>query len=606
MAITRPATDAVQLEVVRNRLTTIADEMELSLLRAAYSTIVKEGLDASAALFDPEGGVVAQAAAIPIHLGCLIPAVEQTLLSFPADTMAPGDVYVLNDPYQGGTHLPDIVLVAPIFVHVNEQPVLVGLATTMCHHQDVGGMVAGSVPPNATDLFQEGLRIPPLKLVDRGEPVEPIFAILRANVRIPEAVLGDLRAQLAACEVGRRRLAELVESLGVDAYRRLIAELADRAEALTRARLAAIPDGTYSFEDYMDDDGVRRGVPVRIRATVTLQGSDLHVDFAGTSPQLAGPYNCVRSSTLSAVYYVLRAVTGPDVPNNSGCYRPLRISVPPGSMVDPRSPAPVNARTASVRRLTDALMGCFVQAMPERMPAASSGQLLVMAFGGTDPATGRAFVTSELGPGGMGGRPGLDGVDAVETDTTNCMNVPAEALESDSPVRVERWELWRDSGGAGRWRGGLGFHKVFAVMRGQLTATYRGERHTTAPWGTMGGRPAARSRAWVVRADGTEEELASKQLVHLSAGDRLHVCVGGGGGYGDPLERPAELVAEDVANYRVSPEAARSDYGVVVDQYGTLDPAATAALRASLPRTVPPPLFDRGALPAAATAPVSS
>jgi N-methylhydantoinase B len=266
-------------------------------------------------------------------------------------------------------------------------------------------------------------------------------------------------------------------------------------------------------------------------------------------------------------------------------------------MVDPRSPAPVNARTASVRRLCDALLGCFVQALPGRLPAASCGQLLVMNFGGVDPATGRAFVTSELGAGGMGGRPGMDGVDAIETDATNCMNVPAEAIEGDSPVQVERWELWSDSAGAGRWRGGLGFHKVFRITRGKAVATYRGERHTTQPWGVMGGRPAASSRAWVERADGRREELLSKQPVHLAAGDRLHVCVGGGGGYGDPIERPPELVAEDVANGRVSAEAARREYGVAIVD-GSVDQAATTELRRALARR--DGLFDRGALPTGA------
>jgi N-methylhydantoinase B len=592
------ALDPVLLEVVRNRLTAIADEMELSLLRAAYSAIVKEGLDASAAVFDATGRVVAQAAAIPIHLGCLIPAVEQVLTSFPADGMAPGDVYVLNDPYQGGTHLPDITLVAPVFAAGR----LVALTTAMCHHQEIGGMVPGSLPPNATDLFQEGLRIPPLKLVDRGQPVEPLFAILRSNVRVPEAVMGDLRAQLAACEVGRRRVVELVEALPPAApWETLCAELVRRSELLTRERIAAIPDGTYSFEDYMDDDGVRLGQPVRVRAAVTVQGSELHVDFTGTSPQLAGPFNCVRSSTLSAVYYVVRAVTGPDIPNNSGCYRAVRITAPPGSMVDPLPPAPVNSRTASVKRLVDVLMGCFVQALPGRLPAASCGQLLVMNFGGTDPLTGRAFVTSELGAGGMGARPGADGVDGIETDATNCMNIPAEAIESDSPLRIERWELWRDSGGPGRWRGGLGFHKLFLVTRGEVTATYRGERHTTRPWGVNGGRPAARSQAWVERADGAREQLRSKQVVHLRTGDRLHVCVGGGGGYGDPLLRPPERVAEDVADGRVSPASARDDYGVVLDEHGRLDAAATAALRRRMaaPNGRPAALFDRGDLPAA-------
>lgn len=593
--------DPIHLEVIRNRLTSIADEMESSLLRAAYSPIVKEGLDASSAIFSADGEVIAQAAAIPIHLGCLIPAVEQVLASFPRETMVPGDVFALNDPYQGGTHLPDITLVMPVFVEAVGGPRLVALTTTMCHHQEMGGMVAGSLPPNATDLFQEGLRLPPLRLIEAGRPVEVIFAILRANVRVPDAVLGDLRAQIAACDVGRRRLVDLVAHIGADAFEAAHRALADRAEAVTRARLAAIPDGIYRFEDYMDDDGVRVGQTVRIAASVTIDGSDVHVDFTGTSPQLSGPYNCVRSSTLSAVYYVIRAVTGPDIPNNTGCYRAVRITRPAGSMVDPSPPAPVNARTASVKRLVDVLMGCFVQAMPGTLPAASSGQMLVMNFGGIDPLTGRTYVTSELGAGGMGARPGMDGVDAVETDATNCMSIPAEAIEGDSPVRIERWELRRDSGGPGQWRGGLGTYKVFHLLRGDATATYRGERHTTRPWGIAGGMSAPSSRAWVARRDGREETVASKQIVRLSAGDRLHVWVSGGGGYGDPLDRAASLVAEDVRDGRVSPDAAREDYGVELARDGSVDEVGTSRRRARMGATREPrPEMDRGPLPALA------
>ncbi len=433
--------------------------------------------------------------------------------------------------------------------------------------------------------------------MDRGEPVTPIFALLRANVRVPDAILGDVRAQLAACDVGRRRLVELVEIHGKETFAAACIALLDRSEALTRQRLAAIPDGTYRFTDFMDDDGVRRGVPVRIAAAVTVAGSDVRVDFMGTNPQLAGPFNCVRSSTLAAVYYTVRAVTGPDIPNNSGCYRPIAIIAPKGSMVNPEEPAPVNARTASVRRIVDTLMGCFVQAMPGKLPAASCGQLLVMSFGGTDPATGRAFVTSELLAGGMGGRPGLDGIDGIETDATNCMNIPAEALETESPLRVEQWTLWPDSAGAGTWRGGLGVYKVFAVTRGSVTASYRGERHTTQPWGVLGGRPAANSRAWVQRANGRVEPLTSKQMVYLETGDGLHVHVSGGGGFGDPRQRAPEAVAADVRDGYVSREAAGSAYGVMSSDGGGDVSPMEARLRRRSRRSKQLWLFDRGVLP---------
>lgn len=565
--------DSITQEVVRYRLSAIAEEMEMALLRAAYSTIVKEGLDASSAVFDRRGNNIAQAAAIPIHLGCMIPAVEEVLRRWPVDEMRSGDVFILNDPYSGGTHLPDIAVIRPLF-HDGE---VVALAATMSHHQEVGGMVPGSLPPNATELYQEGLRLPPMKLVDAGRQVSPIFDMIRANVRTPHVVLGDLRAQLAACNLAEARVGELLDEIGHAGFDDVVEALLEQSHRLTRQRITEIPDGSYEFTDYMDDDGVEVGKRIEIHATVTVSGAELYIDFTGTAPQTKGPYNCVPASSLAAVYYVLRAVTGADIPNNSGCYRSVHLTLPPGTLVNPEEPAPVNSRTATVLRLCDALFGCFQQAIPERMPAAQSGQLLVMNFGGKHPESGSLFVASELGMGGMAARPGMDGVDAVEASASNCMNVPAEALEMESPIQVESWSIWRDSGGAGRWRGGCGTEKVFR-FHGDVSANYRGERHTTQPWGVEGGQGAPFSRGTVHRADGTDEQLPSKTMLRLADGDRLRVCLCGGGGYGDPLTRPVDEVAEDVANLRVSPELAREAYGVVIED-GVLDAQATQRLR---------------------------
>ena len=575
--------DPITQEVVRYRLTAIADEMETTLLRAAYSSIVKEGLDASAAIFDRRGNNIAQAAAIPIHLGCMIPAVEAVLDRWSEDAMAPGDVYVLNDPYSGGTHLPDIAIIQPVFVAGQ----LIALAATMSHHQEIGGMVPGSLPPNATDIYQEGLRLPPMKAVDAGNPVQQVFDIIRANVRTPTVVMGDLRAQLAACRLAGNRLTELVGSLGADELRTVMAALLDQSEALTRERIRDIPDGRFVFTDFMDDDGVDVGEQIRIEVAVEVRDDQLRIDFTGTQPQVRGPFNCVPASSIAAVYYVLRSVTGNDIPNNSGCFRPLSIHLPEGSLVNPRPPAPVNSRTATVRRLCDALFGCFQQALPDRIPAASCGQLLVMNFGGVDERTGDFFVTSELGVGGMGGRPGMDGVDAIETDATNCMNVPAETVELESPVRVRSWSIDTDSGGPGRWRGGCGTEKVFELTTGQASANYRGERHTSAPWGVHGGDSASSSEAFVTRADGAVEVLPSKTMVQLNGGDRLTVRISGGGGWGDPLERMPGAVLRDVQERRVSLERARSTYGVILVD-GRIDEAATRTLRATMQKATEP------------------
>lgn len=566
--------DPITQEVVRYRLSAIADEMETSLLRAAYSNIVKEGLDASAALFDTRGQNLAQAAAIPIHLGCMIPAVETILDRWPVERMRDGDVYVLNDPYAGGTHLPDIAIVRPLFVA--GQPL--GVAATMSHHQEIGGMVPGSLPPNATDVYQEGLRLPPLKLVDAGEPVTQVFDILRANVRTPDVVLGDLRAQLSAVHLASRRMNELAEAHSTTELTQIATALLDQSETLTRARITEIPDGRYEFIDYLDDDGIDVGRQISIRATLLVAGSEITVDFTGSSEQVRGPFNCVPASSIAAVYFVVRAITGADIPNNSGCYRPIRVVLPEGSIVNASPPAPVNSRTATVRRLCDVLLGCFAQAVPDRVPAASCGQLLVMNFGGVDPRSGRFYVTSELGVGGMGGRPGLDGVDAVETDATNCMNVPAEAIEMDSPLRVLSWSIQPDSAGAGQWRGGCGTEKVFELTVGEATVNYRGERHTASPWGVRGGLPAPSSGATLHKTSGEDEALPSKTMVRLSAGDRLRVQICGGGGYGDPFERPISAVVEDVRDHRISAAAARKLYGVVI-QDNTVDWDGTEVLR---------------------------
>ncbi|RMF92506.1 MAG: hydantoinase B/oxoprolinase family protein, partial [Nitrospinota bacterium] len=552
--------DPITLEVIRNRLDSIAEEMEISLLKSAYSSIIKEGLDASSALFTPEGECIAQATAIPVHLGTLIPAVRQILAVYPPAEMQDGDIYIMNDPYGGGTHLPDIVLVTPILF----QGEVIALGCTMAHHQEMGGKTPGSVPTDATEIYQEGLIIPPLPFYRAGKPEESLHRLLRKNVRIPEVVFGDLRAQMAAGQVAKRRIISLLNDYGVPLLREAMAELLDRAEAMTRAKLAAIPDGTYSFFDYLDNDGIDLDRRIKIQATITIQGSDFHVDFRGTSPQVRGPLNAVPSAAYSCVYYVVRAITDPEIPNNSGCYRPITISIPEGCLLNPRHPAPVNARTATMKRTVDVLLGALVRALPEKIPAAASGQLLVMSLGGIDPRTNRSYVTSELGAGGMGARSDRDGVDVVETDVTNCMNIPVEAIELDYPLRILRYRLWQDSGGAGKYRGGLGFEKIFQAVRGSVTISYRGERFFTQPWGLWGGLAAPCSQAKIRRQTGEEETIPSKRVFTLQEGEELHVFVSGGGGYGDPLTRDPHLVWQDVLDGKVSLLRAREDYGVVI------------------------------------------
>jgi N-methylhydantoinase B len=564
--------DPILLEVLRNRLDAIADEMELTLLKSAASPIVKEGLDASAALFNTRGETIAQAAAIPIHLGALQFAAQRIVRAFPPDGMREGDAFLLNDPYDGGTHLPDITLAVPVFADGRA----VALACTMCHHQDVGGRTPGSVPTDATELYQEGVIIPPTQLFRAGELDENLFRLLTRNVRLPDVFTGDLMAQVAAGRLGGLRLRELFAAHGAETVIAFIEELLSRAERLTRAQIEAIPDGDYAFEDWLDDDGVRIGEPVKIAVTLRVRGSSMTFDFTGSDRQVDGPFNSVPASTMSAVYYAVRAISDASIPNNGGCFRAVDAVLPEGSIVNPRPPAPVSCRTATIKRIADTILGALVGALPGRMPAANSGTLLVMAFGGRDPETGRPFVASELAAGGMGARPTKDGIDVIETDVSNCMNIPVESVEMSFPLRIPRVRLWSGSGGAGRFRGGLGLEKVFEATTTDVMVSHRGERFASSPWGLEGGAPGARAHAFTLRRDGTREELPSKKMIVLHPGDQLWEYIAGGAGYGDPLDRDPAAVLADVQDGKVPAALAATEYGVrltpdgaAVDEVGT-------------------------------------
>ncbi|MDO9218392.1 MAG: hydantoinase B/oxoprolinase family protein, partial [Lacisediminimonas sp.] len=340
--------DPITLEVVRNKLVSVADEMQLTLLRSSFSPIVKEGLDASASLFTTSGETLSQSCSIPIHLATLIPAVAAMLRKYPLSDMHDGDAFILNDPYTGGTHLPDIAVMMPIF----HQGRPVALSAAMTHHGDVGGMTPGSLPTNATEIFQEGLRIPPLRLMSGGIYNETFIALARQNVRLPDAFMGDLNAQVAACTVGVRRVRELCDQYGAQSLTGIFATLLDRSEQMTRSVLRTIPEGTYEYVDYLDNDGIELDKPVIIKVAVTVRDGWFDVDFSGTSPQVKGPFNCVESGVQAAAYFAVRALTDPSIPTNAGCFRPVRFNLPAGSLVNPVEPAPVNARTSTIKRIT--------------------------------------------------------------------------------------------------------------------------------------------------------------------------------------------------------------------------------------------------------------
>jgi N-methylhydantoinase B len=539
--------DPITVDVVRNKLEGIANEMQQTLLRSSFSPIVKEGLDASASLFTIDGETLAQACAIPVHLGTLIPVVAKILELYPVAKMKPGDAYIMNEPYLGGTHLPDIGVVTPIFANGR----IFALSAAMTHHQDMGGMAPGSVPTNATEIFQEGLRIPPLKLRDAGVYNDTLVAMIRLNVRIPDTVMGDLNAQIAACNVGARRISELADTLGQNLMSVIFANLLERSEQMTRNALKAIPDGTYRYTDYNDNDGIELDKRIRFDVAVTVKDGNFHVDFTGSSAQVRGPFNAVPSGALAAACFAIRAVTDPNIPTNAGCFRPISLELPLGSIVNPKEPAAVNARTATIKRMAGCILGALRPVIPVKVPADSSGEMLAVMFGGLR-RTGQPFVIGELIAGGSGAGITSDGVDVIETDVSNCMNLPAEAMELETPIRVHRVALRPDSGGPGRQRGGLGIIKEYEALEGEVRFTHRGERHMCAAQGSDGGQPGAMANSEIIRSSGAKETIPSKMMAVLQKGDRVVVTTAGGGGNGPPEQRDAKAAKLDLLDGKVS------------------------------------------------------
>ncbi|MBT6912214.1 MAG: hydantoinase B/oxoprolinase family protein [Rhodospirillaceae bacterium] len=539
--------DPVTLEVLRNKLDGISNEMQSTLLRSSFSPIVKEGLDASACLFSIAGETLSQSISIPIHLATLIPVIEALLAAFPLDTLVPGDLLVMNDPYMGGTHLPDIAVAMPIM----HQGQAIAIAAAMTHHQDVGGMAPGSVPTNATEIFQEGVRIPPLKLRSDGVMNETFIAMMRQNVRMPDAFMGDLNAQIAACTVGGRRLDEVAGKYGPTLLLAAFDELLDRSEQMTRTSLRGIPDGAYSYTDYLDNDGIDLDTAIPIQVCVRVSDGELTCSFEGTAAQVRGPFNCVPSGATAAALFAVRAITDPEIPTNGGCFRPVSLHFPDGSLVNPNPPAPVNSRTATIKRITGCILGALKDVLPERIPADSGGELLILSFGG-QREDGSTFVVGDLIASGSGASNLGDGVDMIETDATNCMNLPIEALELDAPIRVHHFGLAPGSGGAGQYRGGLGCRREYEIMAGQVTVTYRGERHDHPAKGSQGGEAGSCASARILRANGMIEYIPSKQVTTLFAGDRLSVQTAGGGGFGRPVERSAKDMSDDLASGKVN------------------------------------------------------
>lgn len=546
--------DPITLEVTRKALVEVAEEMNANLIRTSYSPNIKERRDCSAALFDPRGRLVAQAESIPVHLGAMPFSVQAALAHFP--DLKPGDTIALNDPFAGGVHLPDITFVTPIFY----QEKLVAFAANRAHHADIGGKTPGSVAGDSTDIYQEGLRIPPVKLWRAGELDQDLMEMILANVRTPQERLGDLRAQKAANETGRRRFVDLLGRYGSGLLAEAIDEIMNYSERRMRGEIAALPDGTYEYEDYLDNDGIT-ALRVRIKATVRIIGDYLTIDFSGSSPQVEGPVNAVYAVTASATYYTIRAITDPDIPPNQGCYRPITIIAPEGTVVNAHPPAAVvGGNLETSQRIVDVLIGALAQARPEKAIGACQGTMNNLTVGGIDPRSGKPYTLYETIGGGFGGRSAKDGLDGIHCHMTNTLNTPIEALEIAYPLRIERYELRPDSCGAGRWRGGLGIRRDIRAVGHRAKLSLLGERRLTQPYGMFGGDAGGRGSDRII-IDSKERPVGGKGSITLEPGWMISVRTPGGGGYGSPSERPRESIRKDFREGRITAEHALEHYG---------------------------------------------
>lgn len=548
--------DLVTFEVLRNALAAAADEMALMVMRSARSSVVRELLDFAAALCDRDGRLIAQGLSLPLHLGSIPDAMQIVRERF-GDSMVPGDLIVLNDPFHGGMHLPDIFMFQPIF----HDGSLEGYAVVVAHHADIGGRVPGGGAADSTEIFQEGLRLPPLKLHNAGVPNEALYEVLRINVRVPDVVMGDLDAQIAGCRSGEHGLQSLLSQYGADEFRDYVDEILNHSERITRQAIAQWPDGDYTFTDYEDHDG-RQAVLVPVKVRVEIRGDRIRFDFTGSSPQVKGAINCTPSFARSAVYIAVRSLMQTPVPNNEGCFRAIEVVLAEGSIFNPRPPAAFAARGVLGYRIIDAIFGAMAQALPNRVPAAGDGGISGIRIGGYH-ADGRAFQFNDIVCGSWGADAQRDGAEGLAHIATNISNQPIELLEAENPVRVLRYGFVPNTGGAGRHRGGLALERHLQFTGDEAVLQVRTHRREVPPYGLDGGSPGTTSRTWLGR-DGNETLLDTKVTLSIGHDDRIRHITAGGGGFGDPLARDPTLVLADVRSEKLTRDYAAQVYGVVL------------------------------------------
>jgi N-methylhydantoinase B len=571
--------DPITLQVIQARLAGIVQEMQNSLFRTGYSTIIRESQDASCAILNIRGEVIAQHVVLPLHMGAFPACAAAILKTFPREEIFDGDAFITNHPYLGGSpHAPDMGVFTPIFYR-NEW---VGFAANMAHKSDIGGTVPGSGSGNAREIYQEGLHLPPVKFMSCLQPVKEIEATIAANSRTPALVIGDLRGQVGAARLGERRIAELMDRYGKDRILESTELLSTHTENRVRRAIASWPDGESEGESFVDHDGIDLAKPIRIHVKITKTADRLHFDFSGSSDQTQGPANIRPPLVRAACAYCLVALVDRFLPINDGLARCVEATFRPGSVVDPRFPAAVNTYMPTALTAAEAILSALAPFVPDRRIAGGSGSA-ALVLGGRDAESNRAFVHYEIFSGGTGARSGKDGVSATAFHLSNCKTAPIEIIESEFPTRVERFEMLADSGGAGEWRGGLGFVRDYRILTDEVRFSMRTDKHAIEPFGSDRGRGGARGGCIVNPESKNEKALPSRFGDHrLALNDVVRVARPGGGGLGDPYKRPVGKVVEDVRQGYVSIDNARSQYGVALamsDGDVALHDEKTAVLR---------------------------
>ncbi len=568
--------DPIAFELFKNAIFSIADEMALTVMRTTYSGVLKDNMDYSTGFADAGGRLVAQGLTLPGHLGS-VPTALQSIMRHYGDDMADGDVFIMNDPFDGGMHLPDIFVFKPLYIDGER----LAFACTVCHHTDVGGRVAGSNASDSTEIYAEGLRIPPLKFFEAGKRNETLVAFIEKNVRLPVKVFGDLRAQLAACHIAEKQFRELVAKYGPEQTRLYMQETIDYAERLTRAALEKLPDGEWSFEDWIDDDGIDYGQPIRLFVTLRKKGGHMIVDWTGTHPQVKGAINNTLSYTKAASYTGVRSVLPQGIPNNEGVFRAIEVICPPGTVGNGVLPAACAARGLTGFRMTDCMFGALAMMLPDKVKAAGDGGNTGVSIGGYYQDRS-PFIYVDFTCGAWGARPWADGLDGNSHMFANMASHSVEVTEAEQPIQLLAYEFVPDKAGAGKYRGGVPFRRDYRFLEEEAVLQVRSDRRTHRPFGLYGGSPGQPSENYL-NPDSENRELPGKFTMTIRKGEVFRHVLAGAGGWGDPLERDPDAVLKDVRNELLSPAKAAADYGVVIDPATrTVDRTATERRRADI------------------------